>query len=111
EAVGGSQSTLNQACELLAPMGTVLVLGAFDPGFEGLQPASPLSKEAAIIFSNCYGFSKGKHDFEIAIQVLISNRSALAALITHEFGINDASMAFMIADDKSNHSVKVQLEF
>ncbi|MCX5543188.1 alcohol dehydrogenase catalytic domain-containing protein [Paraburkholderia sp. CNPSo 3076] len=109
EAVGGSQSTLDLACRLVRPLGSVGIVGAFDPGFKGVDVFPPLVKELTFQFSNCYGYLDGKHDFEIAIDLLARKADQLRKLITHEFSMADAARAFQIADDKQSGAVKVQI--
>jgi threonine dehydrogenase-like Zn-dependent dehydrogenase len=109
EAVGGAQPTLDQACQFVRPLGSVGIVGVFDPGFKGIEPFTPLAKELVLQFSNCYGYLNGKHDFEVAIDLLARKGDQLRKLITHEFSMQDASHAFHVADDKNSKSVKVQI--
>lgn len=109
EAVGGTQPTLDQACRFVRPLGSVGIVGAFDPGFKGVEVFQPLMKELTFQFSNCYGYLDGKHDFEIAIDLLAHQGEQLRTLITHEFSMADAARAFQIADNKQSGAVKVQI--
>lgn len=107
EAVGGSQPTIDLACRFVRPLGSVGIVGAFDPGYRGVETYSPLVKELTLQFSNCYGYLDGKHDFEIAIDILARKGEKLRKLITHEFPMSDAARAFQVADDKLSGAVKV----
>lgn len=109
EAVGGTQPTIDQACRFVRPLGTVGIAGGFDPGFKGVEVFPPLTKELTFQFSNCYGYLDEKHDFEIAIDLLVRKGEQLRKLITHEFPISDAARAFATADDKSSGALKVQI--
>ncbi|WP_322015540.1 alcohol dehydrogenase catalytic domain-containing protein [Paraburkholderia sp. J12] len=110
EAVGGSQPTLDQASRFVRPMGSVAIVGAFDPGFKGVELYPPLIKELTFHFSNCYGYLDNRHDFEIAIDLLAHKGDQLRGLITHQFPIDDAARAFQVADDKQSGAVKVQIQ-
>jgi threonine dehydrogenase-like Zn-dependent dehydrogenase len=109
EAVGGRATTLNEACEFVRPLGSVCVLGAFESEFEGLQPFIPLIREINVLFSNCYGYLNGKHDFEVAIDLLSRKGESLRKLITHEYSLANISEAFRVAEDKKSGAVKVQI--
>lgn len=109
EAVGGSLPTLDQACKLVRPQGSIGVVGAFDPGFKGLHILEALTKEVTIFHSNCYGYLDGKHDFEVAIDLLARKGDQLRKLITHTFPMSNAVEAFRVADDKQSGAVKVQI--
>lgn len=107
EAVGGSMQTIDLACQFCRPMGTVGIVGAFNPEFNGVKPFMPLIKELSFRFSNCYGYRDGIHDFEIAIDILARKGNNIRKLITHEFLLEEAENAFKLADNKSSGAVKV----
>lgn len=109
EAVGGNQPTLDLASQFVRPLGSVGIVGAFDPGFRGIEAFTPLRKELTLKFSNCYGYLDGKHDFEVAIDLLARKGDQLRKLITHQFQIGDAPEAFQTAEDKHSGAVKVQI--
>jgi threonine dehydrogenase-like Zn-dependent dehydrogenase len=67
----------------------------------------PLGREATVIFPLCYGSQEGKHDFEVAIDLMASGKANMQPLATHRFSLSEASEAFRTADDKSTKSVKV----
>ena len=69
----------------------------------------PLEKEQSIIFSSCYSLLDGKHDYEIAIDLLASGRVSLDSMVTHRFPLERIADAFETAYDKTSGSVKVQI--
>jgi threonine dehydrogenase-like Zn-dependent dehydrogenase len=110
EAVGGGQATIDQATRFLAPRGRVGIVGATGPGIKVVEAYPALMKELTFLYSTCYGYLDGKHDFEVAIENLALNGERLRKLITHEFRIADAPLAFQTANDKKSGSVKVQFK-
>ncbi len=109
ESVGGyAGTTLDQAIRLTRTQGRIVVLGGF------LEPVTidllaPLQKEQSIIFSSCYSLLDGKHDYEIAIDLLASGRVVLDPMVTHRFPLERIGEAFETAYDKTSGSVKVQI--
>ena len=89
----------------------VVILGGF------MEPVTidlldPMEKEQSIIFSSCYSFLDGKHDYEIAIDQLASGRVFLDPMVTHRFPLERIGEAFETvtsAYDKTSGSVKVQI--
>lgn len=110
ETVGGfgSDATLVQAVDMTRVMGRIVVLGVFhDPiPTDWMQP---LLKEQSIIFSVCYGIMNGRHDFEMAVDLMASGKVDLKRMVTHTFPLVEMSQALAKAYDKSSGSVKVQL--
>ncbi|AVF37356.1 zinc-dependent alcohol dehydrogenase [Rahnella sikkimica] len=109
EAVGGTASTMDSASKLVRSLGVIGVLGAFDSGYKGYDLFNSLMKEHKVCFSNCYGYLDGKHDFEVAIDILSRRGNLLRKLVTHVMSIDKIQDAFLIAEDKSTGSVKVHL--
>lgn len=109
ETVGGDASTLREGVRVVAPGGTVLVLGLFhgEPPFPAL---SALIKEVRIVGSMIYNRSGGASDFDRAIGILSASKGALRGLVTHQFSLRDADRAFRTAADKSTGAIKVVVE-
>ena len=109
ESVGGyTGTTLDQAIRLTRIQGRIVILGGF------MEPVTidlldPMEKEQSIIFSSCYSFLDGKHDYEIAIDQLASGRVFLDPMVTHRFPLERIGEAFETAYDKTSGSVKVQI--
>ena len=109
EAVGGAADTLALALQLARRQGKIAVLGIFTGGPMPVDIGLATSKEATIIFPNCYNVSDGRHDFEVAIDVISKQPSAVRSLVTHEFPLGETDRAFATAADKTSGSIKVQV--
>jgi (R,R)-butanediol dehydrogenase/meso-butanediol dehydrogenase/diacetyl reductase/L-iditol 2-dehydrogenase len=109
ETVGGSADTLDFSCKLVRRLGMLGILGAFDRGFRGLEIIEALERELTIHLPNCYSVIDGKHDFEVAIDLLARKGEVLRTMITHEMDLAEINEAFRIAADKSANSIKVQI--
>ena len=108
ETVGGHADTLNLAWELVRPQGTVSVLGVF-PARVPVDLMRPLQNEVWVTFPVCYGVIDGRHDYEVAIELIASGRAPVERLVTSRFPLEEAAAAFQTAADKSSGSVKVHL--
>ena len=114
ECVGGfTNTTLTQAVEFTRPQGRIVVTGGVRTpmtlgGFAG-EWLAPLSKELSVIFSSCYSILDGRHDYEIAIDLMRTQIVDLRKLVTHQFPFQDIQVAFDTAADKSTGSIKVQV--
>jgi threonine dehydrogenase-like Zn-dependent dehydrogenase len=108
ETVGGHGRTVDLSWELCRIQGTVAVLGIFgEPVLVNLL--RPVIRELWATFPICYGTIDGRHDFDVAIELIASGRAPVEQLVTHRFALEEASRAFATAADKSTGSVKVQL--
>lgn len=108
EAVGRHAEPLELAWQLVRPQGTVAVLGIFpQPVLLDLMP--PILREVSITFPICYGVIDGRHDFEVAIDLIASGRVETEGIVTHRFALEEAPEAFRTAADKSSGSVKVHI--
>ena len=110
ETVGGfgNDDTLVQAVDVTRVMGRIVVLGVFhEPTMTDWM--APLMKEQSIIFSVCYGIMDGRHDFEMAIDLMATGKVDLKPMVTHKFPLIEMPEALATAYDKSTGSIKVQL--
>lgn len=109
ETVGGSAPTLRQAIQVVAPGGSVVLLGLFhaDPPLPAL---TALVKEVRIIGSMVYNRAAGASDFERALALIERERDLLRDLVTHRYPLSDADGAFRAAADKRGGSIKVVVE-
>ena len=57
----------------------------------------------------CYSESNGIHDYEIAIDLLDSNRFPYKDIVTHRFNLENIQKGFDIASDKKSGSIKVHI--
>ena len=109
ETVGGkSASTLRQAIEVTRSQGRIVVLGGFHRPIT-LDWLAPLLKEQSIIFSSCYSILDGRHDYELAIDLMATGAVQLKQMVTHKYPLEEIQRAFETAYDKSTGSVKVQI--
>lgn len=109
ETVGGNRNdTLVQAVDVTRMQGRIVILGGFRKPLE-FDWLTPLLKEQAFLFSSCYGVLNGKHDYEIAIEMLSSQHSNLSSMITHIYPLSEIQKGFESAYDKSSGSIKVQI--
>jgi threonine dehydrogenase-like Zn-dependent dehydrogenase len=105
----GTQTSLETACELCAPGGTVLFLSTHwtpvpIPGLPALM------KELGFRWSYTYGEHSGERELDTAAALLASNSEIAATLITHRFPLEDAAEAFRVATDRRAGAIKVVLE-
>ena len=90
------------------PQGRVVEVGGFRKPlrFDWLPL---LLNEVSILSVTCYGIQGGRHDYEVAIQMLAGERTRYQEVITHTFPLEEAQKAFDTAADKSTGSLKVHL--
>ena len=108
EAVGRHAEALELAWQLVRPQGSVAVLGIF-PQPVLLNLMRPILREVSITFPICYGVIDGRHDFEVAIEIIASGRVRTDGMVTHRFPLEQAAAAFQTAADKSSGSLKVHI--
>lgn len=108
ETVGGSAPSVDQALYLVRPQGKVAVLGVFpDPMLVNLEQA--MEGEVTLVFSTCYSAEDGRHDYEIASDLIATGKLDPTELITHRFPLEQTPEAFGTALDKKTGSVKVMV--
>ena len=109
ETVGGSSgATVEQAIDLTRMQGRIVILGGFRAPLT-TNWLEPLLKEQSILFSSCYSVLDGRHDYEVAIDLMASGRAQLGQMVTHRFPLEKIQEAFETAYDKSTGSIKVQI--
>ena len=108
ESVGGSGDTVNVAIRAARRGGRVVVLGTFN-----VQPPVDLrtmaNKEVTLVGSFCYGSGEREPEFTTAARLTGRWRPELAALTTHQFGLDEVASAFATANDKATGAIKVTL--
>jgi threonine dehydrogenase-like Zn-dependent dehydrogenase len=90
------------------PQGRIVVLGGFRKPLT-LDFLQPLIKEQSVIFANCYAVLEGRHEFDMAIEMIASGRVPVAQMVTHRFPLERVQEAFNTAYDKRSGSIKVQV--
>lgn len=108
ETVGGHATTVDLAWDVTRIQGTAVVLGIF-PDPVPVNLIRPVVRELWATFPICYGVIDGRHDFDVAIDLIASGHAPVERLVTHRFSLADAPEAFRVAADKSTGSVKVHL--
>ena len=108
ETVGGRGDTVNLAWDLGRPQGTVAIVGVFPERVE-VDLMRPLLREVWATFPVCYGLIDGRHDYEVAIELIADGRAPVEKLVTSRFPLAEAPEAFRTAADKTTGSVKVHL--
>ena len=109
ETVGGHQSTtVAQAVDVTRNQGRIVILGGFRRPFE-FDFLKPLLKEQSLIFSSCYSVLEGRHDYELAIDLIASGKAPIEQMVTHTYGLDQIQQGFETSYDKSTGAVKVQI--
>lgn len=109
ETVGGEATTVADGMLAVARGGTIVMIGLFEktPVFD---PGIMILKEVRLVGSMVYNRPEtGLADFDLALECIEANASALRGLVTHTFALADVQKAFETAADKRSGAVKVML--
>jgi threonine dehydrogenase-like Zn-dependent dehydrogenase len=109
EAVGGSDSLVDLACALARPQGNVGIVGIYPGERVTVNVTQIQNREATITTPLCYSIIDGRHDFEVAVDIVAAQPDAVRSMITHEFKLDDISAAFATAANKGSGSIKVMV--
>jgi 2-desacetyl-2-hydroxyethyl bacteriochlorophyllide A dehydrogenase len=110
ETVGRrSPVTVQQAIEITRKQGRIVIMGVFHHGPLSVDFFKLLLKEHLVVFANCYSILDGRHDFDVAIDLMASGRASLKQLVTHRLPLDRIQEAFGVAQDKTSGSIKVML--
>ena len=105
----GTQESLAQCGELVAPGGTIVVLGVhFGPVQLDWMPL--FHKEARVVPSLGYCAHNGGREMEEAAVMLAHDPDIVRTLITHRFPIEDATEAFRVASARAGGAIRVVIE-
>ncbi len=105
----GTDASLARCAELVAPGGTIVVLGVhFGPVQLNWMPL--FHREARIIPSLGYCAYAGGREMEDAAAMLAADPDIARTLITHRFPIEDAAHAFRVASDRTGGAIRVVIE-
>jgi threonine dehydrogenase-like Zn-dependent dehydrogenase len=109
ETVGGHQSaTMHQAVAVTRDQGRIVIIGGFRRPFE-FDFLPPMLSEQSIIFSSCYAVLDGRHDYELAIEMIASGKVSVEQMVTHRYRLDQIQQGFETSYDKSTGAVKVQI--
>ena len=105
----GSPESLARCGELVAPGGTIVVLGVhFGPVQLDWMPL--FNKEARVVPSLGYCAHDGVREMDEAATMLAEDPEITRTLITHRFPLEDAEEAFRVASDRRAGAIRVVLE-
>jgi len=105
----GTPASLARCGELVAPGGTIVVLGVhFGPVQLDWMPL--FHREARLIPSLGYCAHQGGREMSDAALMLADDPEIARTLITHRFPIEDAVEAFRVASDKAAGAIRVVIE-
>jgi 2-desacetyl-2-hydroxyethyl bacteriochlorophyllide A dehydrogenase len=105
----GSAASLARCTDLVAPGGTIVVLGVHFRPIE-LDWMPLFHREARLIPSLGYCRHEGGREMEDAAAMLADDPGIARAVITHRFPLEDAVEAFRVAGDRAAGSIRVVLE-
>lgn len=105
----GTTASLARCGELVAPGGTVVVLGVH-LGTVELNWMPLFHREARIIPSLGYCTHDGGREMADAASMLAGEPDIARTLVTHRFPVEDASEAFRVAGDKASGAIRVVIE-
>jgi 2-desacetyl-2-hydroxyethyl bacteriochlorophyllide A dehydrogenase len=105
----GSLESLARCGELVAPGGTIVVLGVhFGP--VQLEWLPLFNKEARVIPSLGYCAHNGVKEMDEAAAMLAEDPEIVQTVITHRYPLEDAEEAFRVAADRGSGTIRVVLE-
>jgi 2-desacetyl-2-hydroxyethyl bacteriochlorophyllide A dehydrogenase len=105
----GSQESLARCGELVAPRGTIVVLGVhFGPVQLDWMPL--FHHEANLIPSLGYCAHDGVREMEEAAAMLADQPEIARTVITHRFPLEDATQAFRVASERGSGAIRVVIE-
>lgn len=105
----GSAASLARCADLVAPGGTIVVLGVHFRPIE-LDWMPLFHREARLIPSLGYCRHEGGREMDDAAAMLADEPAIARAVITHRFPLEDAVEAFRVAGDRASGSIRVVLE-
>lgn len=109
EAVGGTAETFTLSTRSVVPGGEVVVLGLFDAA-QAVDARRATFRELRLFFPVTYGVAHGRHDFEIALELLEGSPDDFMALVSHRFPLAETGRAFATAADKHSGALRVVVE-
>lgn len=89
----GNIEAFQQALYLINPNGHIITLGMYPNKNVTLSPITLKSIKV-------HGTIGGTHEFDEVIKFLISNKYKVKKMITHTYGLDDASMGFQVKDKR-----------
>lgn len=99
EAVGGLAPTFASAVRMVAPNGTLGIIGSYKQP-QTLDIEEALSKQMQITFIHAYGAWEGVPEFKIALDMMVSGQFHPLEIITHRLPLEEIATAFETAANK-----------
>jgi 2-desacetyl-2-hydroxyethyl bacteriochlorophyllide A dehydrogenase len=106
----GTPESMARSVQLVAPGGSIAVLGVHATGRLDVDFFTLFNREARIIPSLGYCAHESGREMDDAAAMLAADPDIPAALITHRFPIADAAEAFRVAGDRSQGAIRVVVE-
>ncbi|OKI86181.1 zinc-dependent alcohol dehydrogenase [Streptomyces sp. CB02414] len=106
ECVGGSADTFERALRITGPGGEISVMGLFDEP-QPVHSRAVFKRQLRVVFPVVYGTMRGRHDFDIAIELLREAELPFGELLTDRFALEDIEAAFSTAGSKSGGVIRV----
>ncbi|MEA3345919.1 MAG: alcohol dehydrogenase catalytic domain-containing protein [Chloroflexota bacterium] len=100
EAVGGRAPTFADDVHMVAPNGTLGVIGSFTEP-QTLDAREAMGKQIQITWINSYGAWEGVPEFQIAMDMMTSGQFHPLKLITHRFPLDEVAEGFDAAANKA----------
>ena len=106
ETVGGTAPTMQQAIHLVAPGGTIALVGVHTEP-QTLNLFRIFASELNIV--GCFGYDNvgPRADYDETLALLAKYQGLVAPLVTHTYPLAQAAEAFATALDKSSGAIKV----
>lgn len=105
----GSEASLARCAELVAPGGTIVVLGVHLGPIQ-LDWMPLFDREARVIPSLGYCTHDGEREMAHAAAMLAEEPEIARTPITHRFPLEDAVEAFRVAGDRASGAIRVVVE-
>jgi threonine dehydrogenase-like Zn-dependent dehydrogenase len=102
-----TQETVDLCIEATEPGGTLLEFGLFWTPVR--MSNALLLKEVTFVPAMFYGHDHDHNDFTEAAAIVGAEPAIADALVTHEFGLEDATEGFRTAADRSSGAIKVHI--
>jgi threonine dehydrogenase-like Zn-dependent dehydrogenase len=102
-----TQETVDLCIEATEPGGTLLEFGLFWTPVR--MSNALLLKEVTFVPAMFYGHDHDHNDFTEAAAIVGADPAVADALVTHEFGLEDATEGFRTAADRSSGAIKVHI--
>jgi threonine dehydrogenase-like Zn-dependent dehydrogenase len=106
----GTDESLARCVELVAPRGTIVVLGVHTGATVSLPWHTLFMREASVVPSLGYCACDGRPEMVDVAEMLAGDPEIARTVITHRFPLGDATEAFRVAGDRSSRAIRVVLE-